>query len=82
MRGIKRLYRRLSNMTTEAYSVIKTSVVISCVMMLLALVFLIAADTGDNTYFYHLAKELYALPEAVLLAGAIISVCVEERFMK
>jgi uncharacterized membrane protein len=81
---IQKLMRRLKGMTDPAYRVLRAGVAVSCIMLVAALLLLIAAEdpAGDTYALRRLAEELYSLPAGVLLIASIVSVCVEERFMK
>jgi len=74
----------MSKMCDEAYFVIRSSLILTCVMLALCLlVLLIAGKFSASTYELHrFAKELFTLPQAILLIAAIASVIMEEYFTR
>jgi len=81
---MKKLIYRMSKMCDEAYFIIRSSLILTCVLLsgcLLAL--LIAGKFSADTYELHrFAKELFTLPQAILIIAAIASAVMEDYFTK
>lgn len=77
---MRKLLHRMSKMCDEAYFIIRSSLILTCMMLaccLLAL--LIAGKFTANTYELHrFAKELFTLPQAILIIAAIASAVIED----
>lgn len=77
---IKKLIQYLNSISTPAYLLLKTSLIISIIMMASALVLLITVGEQSfetHTYF-QTAKELFAMPQSILLIGGIFSAVIED----
>lgn len=77
---IMRTVRRMLAMCPAAWSIYIRTLQLSCLLLLLAVILLIACDgrVGENYTLYMTAMGLYETPQALLLISAIGSVCVEE----
>lgn len=77
---IKAVISRMLSMCPEAWYIFIRSLQLSCVLLILSAVLLIGYETGlsGGRYLYELAGGLYELPQALLLIGAISSVCIED----
>lgn len=71
-------------MSVYASIILRVTLMLSCAMLLGALVLLIyIQEPGvENWELYRLATELYRTPAGLLLLAVIISACVEEKTKK
>ena len=81
---MRKLIHRMSKMCDEAYFIIRSSVIITCVMLACCLMaLLIAGKFSAATYELHrFANELFTLPQAILIIAAIASVVIEDYSTK
>ncbi len=77
---LKKLLNYLNSMSTPAYILLKISLIISIILMTVALiVILLAANKGFDDYIYiSTAKQLFAMPQSILLIGGIFSAIIED----
>lgn len=77
---MKKLMLRMSKMCDESFFIIRSSVILTIIMLagcLFAL--LMAGGFSADTYELHrLAGELFTLPQAILIIAAIASVVIED----
>jgi hypothetical protein len=81
---MKELLYRLTHMCDEAYYVIRSSIILTGVLLFCCLIlFLAAGKLSPDTYkLYCLADELFRLPQALLFIAAIGSAILEENASK
>jgi len=81
---MKRLFKRMTLMCDDAYFVIRSSVILTGVLLFCCLLLMLSVGrfSPDTYNIYRLAEELLRLPQAVLFIAAIGSVILEERFTK
>lgn len=74
----------LTEMSDAAFIFLKFCLMLSCLMAVAALyTVMYMEETGEvSIYLCHILKELCSAPAAILLLGAIGSVCLEERAVK
>lgn len=77
---IKKLMQYINSISTPAYVLLKISLIISILMMTASLVILLAVgEQNFDTYTYFaLAKQLFAMPQSVLLIGGIFSAIIAD----
>ncbi len=81
---MKKLIRRMARMCDEAFFVVKSSLILTALLLFCSLLlYLSAGRFAPDTYkIYRLAEELFRLPQAVLFIAAIGSVLLEEQLSK
>lgn len=77
---IKKLMQYINSVSTPAYVLLKISFTISILMMTAALVILLAVgeQTFDTYTYFAMAKQLFAMPQSVLLIGGIFSAVIAD----
>ncbi len=71
---IKKLMARLNSMSAPAYTTLKATYLLSIIILAAALILLII----DRSRYIDIAKELYSLPQAILLVGGLLSLVIED----
>ena len=71
---IKKLMERINKMSAPAYTTLKLTYIISILILSAALALLII----DRRRYLDIARELYSLPQAVLLVGGLVSLVTED----
>ncbi len=81
---LRRLLKRMAEMCDEAYFVVRSSVVLTAVLLSCCLLIMLAAGrlSTDTYKLYRLAEEMFRIPQAVLFVAAIGSVILEEHITK
>ena len=81
---MRKLIHRMSKMCDESYFIIKSSIILTLILLACCLLTLLfAGGFSDDTYELHrLAKELFTLPQAILIIAAIASVVIEDYATK
>ena len=80
---LRAVVRRMLAMSEPAWTIFSRSLQISC--MLLFCSFLLLLDTGPLVQSYPqyiTALALYETPQGILLLGLILSVCLEEFYIR
>ena len=77
---LKKMIDRVGSMCDAAYFILKLSLVMSCPLMAgAAAAYAVSGGLTVTTYIsYHIARELFSLPAAILFVGTISSVCIED----
>lgn len=76
-----RLAKRILAMSPAAWEIVVKALIFSCALVFCAWLLLMDAGalTAANYDTYLLARELYTIPQAVLLIATLAGVIVEER---
>lgn len=77
---MKKLLIRMSKMCDVSYFIIRSSVILTCIMFACCLLALLMASgfSADTYELHRLAEELFRLPQAILIIAAIASVVIED----
>lgn len=71
---IKKLMERLDAMTEPAYLTLKLTYLISIIILTAALFLFVL----DRARYIDIVKELYSVPQALLLVGGLVSLVIED----
>ena len=76
-----RLAKRILSMSPAAWEIMTKALIFCCSLLFCAYLLLMHAGpmNADNYDTYLLARELYTLPQAVLLIATLAGVIIEER---
>jgi hypothetical protein len=76
---MKKYTKSIVSMSDEAYYILRSAVIITCVMLICSLVtIIVAGGLSVNTYStYYYGIELLQLPQAVLIVALLTSVIAE-----
>lgn len=72
----KKLLQYVNSISKPAFILLKASLIISILMMAAALVILLVS--GDSYTYLQFAKQLFSMPQSVLLIGGIFSAVIED----
>lgn len=84
MNGLKKMMKRINGMSRPAYLAIKVCLMISNLYLVGALMILVYAGSysGDTYELHLLAKELFNIPQAILIIAGIGSLLLEDAAKK
>ncbi len=78
MKTIRAVVRRMLSMHALAWRFFMLSLQLSCALLFFSLLIFVGVFGEPAVHTQQLAAALYELPEAILLIGLLISVCVED----
>ena len=82
MKTIRSVCRRMLGMNALAWRFFLLSLQLSCLLLLGSLLLYTGVLGAATPQTRQLATALYELPEAVLLIGTLVSVCIEDVFSR
>ena len=77
---LKKLVNYINSISTPAYLLLKASLIISILIMIAAIVILFMAgkQSFDTYTYFAMAKELFTMPQSILLIGSIFSAVIAD----
>ena len=80
MKTLDAVYQRMLDMSAPAWRIFLLSLQLSCALLLGSL--LLYIGVLPDTQSGQLADALFELPQAVLLIGLLVSVCIEDVYSR